>query len=612
MTSILSRVFSSSTRSIETPGVSVEDINKRTAIVERIQRIFNNLQPGQKLVNASQFLEKLKAVQQAMDQDYAKLYNPNIKVTAEIEQARAALAKQIAALQKVEATANSAKIIPDSKHPWDGKLRDDKDTPLHWAVRNHKLEEAVNIGSEVRRIRLHLLCHAYAKSVKDAKIAAILNNPNIMPRLIDAIELLHVQNHLKLDAKNLQVLFKGDPDILAVIQDPDFRKFLANPIVQRVLNNLLILSDIDTNGLSPLDEALLQNDPEMVKRLLFPQHFKNEKLHKIFSAHIEELQGRMAAMRRVDPNDLSDVCKAAYLGNVNQLMMETNFNQRDAKGLTPFHYAILGGKIESIEYLLNRTDTYSLTPEGHSYLDYAIITGHEILFNHFHQLKLPFKLGSEQESFSYLFASGIVQQQLAAIAKTKDPLAMGGQDQNFAGINLNALWAGTALFNISTGLDKKNSWIGWFGHNLQDLTNSFNRHAVGTGQILNMMPTWAARPFAKAYFYYQNAVLPAILLYAAGTSLALKSGYKQEDIDEALKPYGKTFGNVTDVVSKSFTVLRMIGAVKPVIDRLPVYRKNFTSRPTAVMKCIAYDAFNLGTQALMSYSNWPLPQPDVK
>lgn len=596
--------------------VSLAEINQRTVLADKIQKIFIDLKPGQKLANADAYFIKLNQIFQATAADYATLYNPKIKVTKQVEQARAALQKQIAVLQRVADTAKSRNIVPTSAAnpagssgnlPWAGKLRDDKDTPLHWAVRNHDYKTALAVRHNIRQQRLALACQHFAGTSKNAKIAAIFkNNPNILAKLLPAIEMLHALNFRNLDDKALKLLIK-DPDILVIVKDPNFRKILSEPQSFAVLSGLDVLFEQDSRGISPLEEAFLQGDPEMIERLLFPHLIENEQLKQIFSARVEELKGRMAALRKVDPESLSDICKAAYRGDMDTLMMEQDFrNIKDEKGMTPLHYAILGGQEQAIDYLVPRTDLYALTKEGHSYFDYSILAGRGDLMHYFQQRKVPFKLGNNQEQFTYLYTSGILHQQLTKAANAKDPLAAAGTDQNLpgTGISLNAVWAGAVAINRYFGINPAatdNGWIGSTTSFLEIQSNVQNRYYLGIGQVLSMLPARIAQPIGKSYTYFQFAfILSQLLSFAAEKTV----GYNP--ISNLINSISSnpTLNEVQNKIGKTFTVFRMIAAVKPVWNRLPVYCDNFTSRPTKVLQGIAKDVFNIGTQFLMSQTYW--------
>jgi ankyrin repeat protein len=588
-----------------TGRVSLAEIDRRTVLADKIQKIFTDLKPGQKLANADAYFIQLDRIVRAMSEDCATLYNPKIKVTKQVEQARVAIQKQIAVIQRVADAAKARNIVPTSSVnpagssgnlPWSGKLRDNKDTPLHWAVRNHDHTTAVGLSLEMRQQRLASLCQHFAGTSKNPKIAAIFkNNPNILVKLLPAIEMLHAVNYRNLDDKALKLLIK-DPDILMIVKDPNFRKILSEPQSLAILDGFVILFEQDSRGIAPIEEAVLQGDPEMVDRLLFPHLHANEQLKQIFSARSEELKGRMAILREVDPERLSDICKAAYRGDMDQLMMESDFrNIKDENGLTPLHYAILGGQDQAISYLLFRSDLYTLTKEGHSYFDYAILAGRGDLLNYFQQMKVPFKLGNERERFSYVYASGIFHQQLTKAAHDKDPLAAAGTDQNLPGtpIPLNLLWAGAAAVNRYWDINPAApaTRLGSIFGFLETQSNVQN-HLLGVGQVLGMLPTWMAQPIGKGYAYLQLALFSSSILCGL-------TGYYPQSLMT-----NPNLNNALNKISGTFAVCRMIAAIKPLIVRAPVYRDNFTSRPTKVVQSVVKDLFNIGTQYFMSRAYW--------
>ncbi len=278
-------------------------------------------------------------------------------------------------------------------------------------------------------------------------------------------------------------------------------------------------------------------------------------------------------------------------------MTENELNSPDAKGLTPLHYALLGKQGEAIEYLLPQCHLYTLTPQGHSYLDYAILAGHGGALNVFQNLKLPFKLGKEEERFSYYVASGILNQQLSLSAKQKDPLALGQMDKTFGG--LNAAWLGLHLMNrwIGTPSGGDPGWIGWGGTKLEGYAAYFN-DALGLNRIFGSMPSQIA-PFVHTGAFVNLFALPilsGIGNWAIGTPQwpgVIKL------VNDYVTPVNPTY------VAASYAMLRIAVAAKPVWDKMPLYYDNFKSRPKEVMKNLALDTFNIGTQVFMNMAELP-------
>ena len=580
-----------------TQSISLSDLQKRTAAAAKLESIFNGIKPGQKLGNVEVYLDKLKSLEAQARQDYQRLFDPKISVTEPVKKARAALEQQVAVLRKAIAAARSANVLL----PWSGQLRDEKDTPLHWAMRKRDYQTALFVRGQVRFRRLSLLCQHYAGTVKNGQVAAILKKQDLAPKLIAVLEKLHILNYKTLDAKTLQKICV-DAEIVKVVQDPDFRKIFADPTAITVFNGLDILRDGDSRGLNPLDEAVLQQDTKMKDLLLFPHLVMNKELKNLFWGRINEIRGRIAEARQVDPDALSDICRAAYLGDMDQLMTETAFNVKDEKGLTPLHYALLGRQEEAVYFLVNRCDNLTLTPQGLSYFDYALFSGHPGMLNLVARLNIPFRLGGERERFSYLLASGIADQELAQIARSKDPIGMGGKDQDFLGVNFNLLWAGTALFNravfgVNPTTPLQNlSGLAPSSILLESVFRGINNYGVGAGQVFKLLPIMpAAATFALFRF-----VMNCTLLYHSGRHVAALG---RVDLEKLLSDLGlgtaqKTLG----VAGQIFSVIRLWAAIKPVIDRLPAYYDAYATRPKQVRKALAWDVFNITTQGLMTLS----------
>jgi ankyrin repeat protein len=590
-------------------SISLSDLQKRTAAAAQLEKIFTGIKPGQKLANAEVYLDKLKRLESQALQDYQKLFDPKITVTEPVKKARAALERQVAALGKAIAAARS--VIPaeqKGQFPWSGQLRDEKDTPLHWAVRKQDYQTALFFRGQLRLRRLEALCQHFAKTVKNKEVTAILKKPGLAAKLIPALEKLHILSYKTHDAQALLKICK-DAEVVKVVQDPDFRKILEDVSAQAVFNGLDIMWDGDSRGLTPLDEALLQEDSKMKKVLLFPHLVMNPVLKKLFWGRINEIRGRIAEARQVDVDSLPDACRAAYLGDTDQLMTESDLNAKDENGLTPLHYAILGRQEEAVSFLVSRCDIYTLTKQGHSYFDYALLSGHPGMVNLFERLNIPFRLGAERERFSYLLAAGIADWELSAIARSRDPIGMGGKDQDLAGVNLNLLWAGTALLNraffgvnpLPPAFNPSNlAWPPFISTTFEGIFHAFNHHGTGAAQVFKLLPRWALTPAAVTYDLARTVGIWYSTVFLISTQAAAVAGYNLPQYLEAkwgLGPTLKAFG----VAGQVFSVIRLCAAIKPVFDRLPAYYEAYATRPKQVRKALAWDAFNIVTQGLMTY-----------
>ncbi len=313
--------------------VSLAEIEKRTARAAKIEQIFSGIKPGQRLANANQYLIILQDMLNQASQDYKILHTPQIQYTQDqdievnnsknpfakggtkrgvrstnpVQKEQEALDRQIAILRKIRTIAETAQIFPSApqkpaasaarQFPWEGKLRKGE-TPLHWAVRNHDHRTACGVRYQIRQNRLANICEYFAASVKDKKVVEILKKPGFLPKLLSAVELLHFTSYIPLDSKELQEFFKENPDIAKVIQDPNFSKLFKDPQAHFVLNGLDVLSDLDSKQISPVEEAILQKDPQMTHILLFSHLLANPQLHKIFWSRVHELKARMEASEK--------------------------------------------------------------------------------------------------------------------------------------------------------------------------------------------------------------------------------------------------------------------------------------------------------------------------
>jgi hypothetical protein len=207
-----------------------------------------------------------------------------------------------------------------------------------------------------------------------------------------------------------------------------------------------------------------------------------------------------------------------------------------------------------------------------------------------------------------------LEQQITVNAMAKDPIAGGGMDQNLQNplpsININAVWAGTALCNWALGKaignpDPQASWSGWMGSqltglgaNVENAALFFNHHVTGIPQVVNILPKWAQ----TTYFTYAKARFAFHLLSSVTPSFI--SSPLVALVNQSLDP--STWEKVTTVTngaSTLYTWLRVWAAVKPVIDRIPAYRAAYQSRPSDVRKRLAVDLFNIGSQVIMSFGS---------
>jgi len=587
-------------------GLTVGSIERRTQRALEIEKVFKG-HGLDRLANKNEYLDRLALLSRQAAQDHAALYKTGIKVTPIVQKARVALQNHVEVLKRVIAIAKASRVTPsasaalpsnNSEIPWEGNLRKGE-TPLHWAVRNHDHRTALAVRFKLREHRLVKLCEAYGKMVTHKKTAEILKKPEILPLLAQAVDAAYVLNCR--DEKSQAAIIK-DPNILALLKDPNFRKIFDDPEAFKVLNCIDILEIVDEKGISPLHEAMLQGDKEMTHILLFPHLVVNPTLRSAFWGRIGKLQGELSSMREVNVATLPPAHRAAYLGDIETLEQSSDLNTPDQKGLTPLHYALLSGHVEAIQFLLPRCNLYALTPQRHSYLDYAIIAGNGGAFSIFQNLKLPFKLGQEHQKFEYLIASGILNQQLTANARARDQIASTPGDYLFGGIN--AVWLAMRGFNALIGQHNTGA-MGWLSYGTTGLENIAGgaNEIFGYPRLFESLPSRVAQT-AQTYLFLSNFVYPLVQGTAKMAGLQnyvpqwtgvidlLQQKLTQYGVNTQLAPYMKV----------GYAALRVWAAVKPLYKKLPEYQAAFKSRPAQVMKSLGLDLFNIAAQGVLSFT----------
>jgi len=558
-------------------------------------QIFNGLKPGQKLANASEYIKRLVLLDALASKDFAALSRKGLPASPALDNARAALQTNRDLLDKVTALARVKGIIPT----------------IHEAVRSHDAGLAGLIRAQDRRLRLGKLLELYTeKSQGNKPIAALLAKPGFMLKLRDALELYHACNDLDPKSPAFKQRFT-DPSLLKIFADPVFVELVGHPEAQMILNGQDVATDVDALGISPLDEAILQKDEAMIERLRFAHHGAHLKSGQMFKARIHKLKDEIAVRRQIDVGSLDPISKAAYLGDMALLEMETDFNSKDKKGLTPLHYAILGGHTDAIDHILPRCTSktrYALTPDllpgstkQLSCLDYAIIAGHPEAFAYFQNLKLPFKLGRKEELYSYLEASGLFRTYLERGAKAKDPLQTSPLALISSGVN--GAWTALSLLSHCLGNPTNASdWLGWSVDKARNGTVGANEF-VGLGQIFQALPPG----ISQTVWLYRNAMFLFGMVQLGAWAVGLDSYLPKQFgllhfIDSKITPINEYYPNV------GYAALRVYAVAKPALDKLPLYRASFKSRPTAVMKSAALDLFQIATQAAISYCGIPGPK----
>lgn len=386
----------------------------------------------------------------------------------------------------------------------------------------------------------------------------------------------------------------------------------------------------DSQGLSPIDEAVLQDDQKMMQILLYADILSDPQKQAVFLSQLDNAQKNLTALKQIDPNTLSPVCRAAYEGNVDELETANGLDQPDEKGLTPLHYALLGGDPKAVYYLASRYSSFNyLTPKarptdfgGHSYLDYAIASGNLAFFEAFQSFGVPFKLDTQDQQFAFLIASGLLQQQIARDAHKKDPIALGRADMTLGVLNVinlvlqgigfatqpavanvpdPAAGAGAAVPDPAASAANSPGWIHSFATGGKKITGQFNDH-VGFAllQQQSLLPKIAGQAL--------HTFLGGIQLWTFGNFISEKLGIISPETAKnyawvgASKVIDSYLGdNASSFLWRAFACYKVFGVAKSVFPKIGSYWNAYASRPSAVLKRSALDVFNLASQSFFAY-----------
>ncbi|HSX38358.1 MAG TPA: ankyrin repeat domain-containing protein [Chlamydiales bacterium] len=586
------------------PAQIEKTIKKRTELARKIEKQLNNFSQKYQFDCVS----RLNLFEKQAEQE--RFFLDKTKKTPKTAAAIQALKEHDAVIQRVRSAAEY-KIYSTSSHhpqqsgkPWEGVKLRPKEIPLHWAVRNHRKEWAKHICYRMQREQLFQAVNDAVKvDIQSNKkiFAALENYLDNFSKVIDAIEILHASEQPGLDKK---ALFNADKDLLKLMQNSHVSKLLdqlcTNPEVVNILWGINISMHEDANKLSPLDEAILQEDAEMIQILRNPQLGENPILDQRFQKRTEGMRSRIEALRKINPAILTPASRAAYEGNLETLKKTHDLDQADASGLKPLHYAILAGRLEAAQFLMQHSNLFALTPKGHSYLDYAIASKQLNIFQLFMTLRLPFTLGAPHEQLGYRIVSGIFDQALIQTAKMKDPLAKAGTEQTISNININAVWSLSTLIYLALGNsltsnpNQSFSWLSSAVKFVMDTSYVYNLCAVS--QIANVLP----------FEWLKNFSPTSIGMFALYHQITLNLGPQVRWFSEWINNPNTRFSHnpialkLAQGTVYTYTSLRLLGAVKPVLDRISAYRDAFQSRPRKVMTGLMTDLFNIGTQAALT------------
>lgn len=160
-------------------------------------------------------------------------------------------------------------------------------------------------------------------------------------------------------------------------------------IVERCLQEFSINFSIrDRQKLTLFDHAMLTKDPKMIALVLGAAIGKRDipqsaLLRSANPADLQQMETEKQRYRSIPVSGLPPLCQAAYLGELTALNNALANEGVDVNapfsplGLTPLHFAALGGHTKAIELLLkNGAKLDCLTVDGKNPLHFAAIKGH--------------------------------------------------------------------------------------------------------------------------------------------------------------------------------------------------------------------------------------------
>ncbi len=163
----------------------------------------------------------------------------------------------------------------------------------------------------------------------------------------------------------------------------------SHATVERIVKEFSIDTSIrDRQKLTLLDHAMLTKDPKMIALVLGAAIGKRDipesaLLCSVQPTDLQQMQAEKQRYRFIPVSKLPPLCQAAYLGELRRLNDALAKEGADinapsgSEGLTPLHFAALGGQTAAIEQLLKRgAKVDSFTADGKSPLHLAAMKGH--------------------------------------------------------------------------------------------------------------------------------------------------------------------------------------------------------------------------------------------
>ena len=376
----------------------------------------------------------------------------------------------------------------------------------------------------------------------------------------------------------------------------------------------------DADNLTPIDEAVLQNDQTMRNILLFTNILANPATKAEFEKNMQNAQKNLVAlMNTVDLAHLSPVNQAAFNGTVeelSELATPLSLSTPDAQGLTPLHYAIMGKNFAAIQYLTPRSTLHYLTQKGNSYLDYAILSGDSSLYKFFTNAGSVFRLGKPEQLVWHLLSTGILYQDLQKIAAQKDPIRINPLDAALAESNITQLCLSglmyiTRLLGANPNMNTSHAdWLPTINQTIHNGSNgfwelqSFNKTSNGLERLIQLK--WLPQFSRHIIQAYQLSRFANSMIQLVGQCFGYQVPMIIPTPTAAANSYSPGSG---DMLWKAFSAARIAGVSASILPKIGAYWNAFKSRPKAVITSCALDLLNFTSEAYSTYSAFATPQP---
>ena len=369
----------------------------------------------------------------------------------------------------------------------------------------------------------------------------------------------------------------------------------------------------DADGVTALNEAVMQNDRKMIDLLLLGHLSPQET--GVFKRRVIEAKNQIQSLFQIDMATLSPACVAAIKGTSGDLQGMKNLGMPDQHGLTPLHYALLSGNEDTVNYLKNVTRLQDLTPQGHTYFDYAIASGNLSLYQAFERLNLPSRLSEGGTLLPYLIASSLLIPLLQQEAARRDPLAIGQGIRSIDGAYISSI--STVLIGMFgawlQGSPITDSSSGWTARMCSGIGSFLNESSQLFKQNLAFSERWSTvrvmteeSPFPALVSASTSIYQVGLLGYIAVRGLLWIGGYNHSSIiPTPVTLLNSQYPGAGDVAWKLFNLLGVCSVAKATLPKLAGYWKAFPSRPRQVLQTAAYDAFALGMTVFRGYESWP-------